>query len=129
MKSKAPLVMMEQLIMLLVFALAAALCLRAFVLADGQAEKAALRDRAMLEVQQAAETIKYCRGDMIKAAEILGCTAAENQLKAECEGFELYAERTGSDWEPLGRARVWAEDGSGERLIELELAWQMGGAA
>lgn len=31
MRSKAPLVMMEQMVMLLVFALAAALCLQAFV--------------------------------------------------------------------------------------------------
>ena len=31
MKSKAPLMLMEQMIMLLVFALAAALCLQAFV--------------------------------------------------------------------------------------------------
>ena len=35
MKSRAPLALMEQTVMVLVFALAAALCLRAFVLADG----------------------------------------------------------------------------------------------
>ncbi len=34
MKSKAPLVLMEQIIMLLVFALAAAICLQAFIKAD-----------------------------------------------------------------------------------------------
>ena len=34
MRSKAPLVMMEQMVMLLVFALAAALCLQAFVRSD-----------------------------------------------------------------------------------------------
>ena len=34
MKSKAPLALMEQMVMLLVFALAAALCLQAFVQSD-----------------------------------------------------------------------------------------------
>ena len=35
MRSRAPLALMEQTVMVLVFALAAALCLRAFALADG----------------------------------------------------------------------------------------------
>ena len=35
MRSKAPLLLMEQMVMLLVFALAAALCLQAFVKSDG----------------------------------------------------------------------------------------------
>ena len=34
MRSKAPLILMEQMVMLLVFALAAALCLQAFVKSD-----------------------------------------------------------------------------------------------
>ena len=34
MRSKAPLALMEQMVMVLVFALAAALCLQAFALAD-----------------------------------------------------------------------------------------------
>lgn len=34
MRSKAPLVLMEQLVMVLVFALAAALCVQVFVLSD-----------------------------------------------------------------------------------------------
>ena len=38
MRSKAPLVMMEQMVMLLVFALAAALCLQAFVRSDAQSK-------------------------------------------------------------------------------------------
>ena len=48
MKSKAPLMLMEQMVMLLVFALAAALCLQAFVKADEISKQAEARDRAVL---------------------------------------------------------------------------------
>ncbi|MCI9425675.1 MAG: hypothetical protein HFF30_08945, partial [Flavonifractor sp.] len=51
MRSKAPLVMMEQMVMLLVFALAAALCLQAFVRSDAQSKHSEARDRAVLQAQ------------------------------------------------------------------------------
>ena len=44
MKSKAPLILMEQMAILLVFALAAALCLQAFVKSDSLSSRS--RDRA-----------------------------------------------------------------------------------
>jgi hypothetical protein len=58
MKNKAPLAMMEQLVMLLVFALAAALCVQVFVLADRTSRDSADRDRAVLEAQNLAEALK-----------------------------------------------------------------------
>ena len=48
MKSKAPLALMEQIIMVLVFALAAALCLRTFALSDRMSREGELRDGAVL---------------------------------------------------------------------------------
>ena len=48
MKSKAPLVLMEQIIMLLVFALAAAICLQAFIKADALSSASANRDKAVI---------------------------------------------------------------------------------
>ena len=71
MRTKAPLVMLEQVVMLLVFALAAALCLRAFVQADSMSKTNAARDEAMVQVQQAAEVVKHCRGDLEQAEDIL----------------------------------------------------------
>ena len=47
MRSKAPLAMMEQMVMLLVFALAAALCLQAFVKSDQLSQQGEVRDRAV----------------------------------------------------------------------------------
>ena len=58
MKSKAPLVMMEQMVMILVFALAAALCMRAFVLSSSLSEEAERRDIAVLLCENAAESCK-----------------------------------------------------------------------
>lgn len=59
MKSKAPLLLMEQMIMLLVFALASALCLQAFVKSDQISRRSEARDRAVVVCQNAAEAIRH----------------------------------------------------------------------
>lgn len=58
MKSKAPLVLMEQLVMVLVFALSAAVCLQVFALSGGLSRTCEARDRAVVIAQNAAETLK-----------------------------------------------------------------------
>ena len=63
MRSKAPLALMEQMVMVLVFALAAALCLQAFALADRISRQNAERDQALVAAQNAAEQVKQVRGD------------------------------------------------------------------
>jgi hypothetical protein len=49
---------MEQLVMVLVFALAAAVCLRLFVGAENIAQETARRDEAVIVAQNAAELLK-----------------------------------------------------------------------
>ena len=58
MKSKASLLLMEQLVMVLVFALAAALCLQVFLRADQISTETARRDQAMQLAQNGAELLK-----------------------------------------------------------------------
>ena len=58
MKSKAPLAMMEQIVMVLVFALAAALCLQTFVLSGKISKKTEAKNRAVTEAQNVAEIMK-----------------------------------------------------------------------
>ena len=58
MKSKAPLLLMEQMIMLLVFSLAAALCLQAFVKSDASSRRIQNRDAAVNLVQNVAEVAR-----------------------------------------------------------------------
>ena len=59
MKNKAPLTMIEQVIMLLVFTLAAALCLQAFTAANQSSKAYAARDRAATQAQSTAEALKH----------------------------------------------------------------------
>ena len=70
MKSKIPLILMEQMVMLLVFALAAALCLQAFVKSDQMSGRSHDRDRAVTLVQEMAETVRHC-GGVEEAAKLL----------------------------------------------------------
>ena len=70
MKSKASLQLMEQLVMILVFALAAALCLQIFAKAGEISEQTAHYDRAVTLASNAAGVLKATAGD-IAAAEAL----------------------------------------------------------
>jgi type II secretory pathway pseudopilin PulG len=60
--------MVEQIIMLLVFALASAICLQVFVKADRQSQRNAAQSQAALTAQNAAETLKSTAGDYAAAA-------------------------------------------------------------
>lgn len=59
MKSRAPLALMEQMVMLLVFAVAAALCMQAFVKSDEISLKNRAKSGASLAAQNIAETIRH----------------------------------------------------------------------
>ena len=58
MRSKAPLVMIEQIVMVMVFALAAVFCVQTFVLSENLSRKNIATDRAVLEAQNVAEQLK-----------------------------------------------------------------------
>ena len=62
MKQKTSLLLMEQLVMILVFALAAALCLQIFAKADAISQETARRDRAVVLARNAAELLKATGG-------------------------------------------------------------------
>lgn len=71
MKNKASLLLMEQLVMILVFAIAAALCLQVFAKAEAISTENARRDQAVILARNAAELLKATDGDA-EAAEALG---------------------------------------------------------
>lgn len=135
MRSKAPLALMEQLIMVLVFALAAALCLRGFSMADSMSKLNEKRDSATILAQNAAEVYKSCRGDSEKAADILGGEAGEiwriyyekdldmceNANNAEYTVTAVIAQ---SQVEGLGKGVVSVFDKSGESLCTIPVSWQ-----
>ena len=145
MKSKAPLILMEQMVMLLVFALAAALCLQAFVSSDGASSRSEQRDRAVTLCQEAAEAIRHSGGDpehaLSRAAELLNTTCGEysevyplqinyneDWTRSEDRNYAYCLRAHGLESEVPGlcKALVKVTDSTDTRtLFELEVAWQV----
>ena len=135
MRSKTPLALMEQVIMVLVFALAAALCLHAFVLADRISRECEERDRAVLAVQTVAEILKDSRGDYAES-ERLAEAALDNAdiLFYHSDRWEDAAPASdalcisilpiATESELLGSAEVAARDSNGDVIIALSVSWQ-----
>lgn len=140
MRSKAPLALLEQVVMLAVFALAAVLCLRAFLWADARSEGFARRDRAMVEVQSAAEVLKAAGGEVAHAqreaarrmggtlSQGLWCLCYDEQWQVsgqEDAAYRLCAQGVPAPVEGLCQARVWLDwEENGETLFEVTVAWQ-----
>ncbi len=119
MKNKAFLPLLEQLCMIAFFAVAAALCLRGFVLANTISENRQIKDRAVVEAQNAAEVIKAVRYDADAAAARMSFEKTDDGTlcirynenwestddpQATC--FTLYAKRTESNAAGLGTAEI-----------------------
>lgn len=110
MRSKSPLTLIELIIMIAVFALAAALCLRAFVWADLKSADNQERDRAVILAQSTAETIK-----------------AQHHAEAsvtEQDGFIVTVSLQETDNDLLGAAVVAVADEENNTLVELNVKWQ-----
>ena len=146
-KSKAPLALMEQMVMLLVFALAAALCLQAFVRSDSSSKRSEARDRAAVLCQNVAEAVRHSRGDLEKTTELLGLSYwREGDVRTLSLGYdkdwnsfgvvqefgkdvtrEVRVTPIDSGTDGLGKASVEAfiwNDGTMESLFVIEVAWQ-----
>ena len=135
MKNKAPLALMEQLIMLLVFALAAALCLRVFVNASRLSQYCRMRSHGITVAQNAAEALKDTGGDLETCAARYGGTLDRDTWILTFD----------SDWQPtdsadatffirtslaedgiplLGTADILVEKATGEELVGFSVSWQ-----
>ena len=105
MRSKASLFLMEQLIMVLVFALAAALCLQVFVRSEEISVETARREEAVFLAQNAAELLKAGK-DMPKA-----------------EPYEVEIREIPSEIPGLGQTEI-AVFYEGEALYTLTVGYQ-----
>ena len=124
MKNRASFVLMEQLVMILVVALAAVVCLRAFLWSDQTSRKLAQRDEAVVLCQNAAETLKSC-ADVAAAAEILGAAWEEDAWVIHAGEIDLEIAETEPLIPGLEQASVCAVDAqSGELLFSLTVGWQ-----
>lgn len=134
MKRNASLILIELVIMLLVFALAAALCVQAFAWADSRSRESEASDMALIQAQNAAEVLKHHRGDFSLAAKDLGgqwdgsrWVISYNgnwELIGEDPAYFLQAEQVLCETAYLGQAKLTVLDQEGTVLAELSVCWQ-----
>lgn len=123
MKNKTSLAMMELLVMVLVFALAAALCLGIFAKTDKMSQQTELRDGAVLMAQNGAETMKACAGDMDRVAQVLGGRADGKTAEIYADGYRMVLTCLDSDIPGLGQGSIevyWEEN----LLYTVWTGWQ-----
>lgn len=123
MKNKAPLALIEQLIMLLILAVAAAVCLRVFLWADRQADENSRLDGALQQVQNTAEVLKSTSGDLDAAAKIVGGSLQDGLWLQQHPDYTVKVIPTESGTALLGMARVIAEV-DGTPITELTVCYQ-----
>ena len=135
MKNKAPLSLMEQLIMLLVFALSAALCLQIYVFSAHISRRSEATGHAVTAVQNTAESVKFCRGNVSRYPQLLGGTGTSQQWEI---GYNENWEKTSApqaayrilitpevtSLPALGRASVTAVTKTDEVLFSVSVSWQ-----
>ena len=135
MRNKSTLVLIEHMVMLLVFALAAAVCLRMFALSGKLSRSYEATDRAVLAAQNAAEQIK--KDGIRRFAEQTGAKAGSGTSWSLFYGdaWELVPEEYGKfilkiteaeETEYLFRAEIVVCTDAEEELFRLPVATQMG---
>ena len=115
MKHRASLSLLEQVLMLLVFAVAAVVCLQAFAWSGQTSRSMERQDQALILAQNAAETLKHTH-DSDETAKIFEEQARNN-------GWTLTITPTDSDRDLLSTAVVEIRDGA-QCLARLPVAWQ-----
>ena len=120
MKERKPLLLAELLVMLLVFSLAAALCLRGFAWANDRSEFLQHQARSAVEAQNAAELLKYTHGDYAQ----LGGEWVEDHWQISCEGGFIRITPEQNLPQGLAGASVEVLRADGESLTILTVRWQ-----
>lgn len=111
MKHRTSLVLMEQLIMVLIFALAAALCLGLFVKADAISRETARKEEAVVLAQSAAELLKHTGDPETVRREL------------DTKGFDLTIREKKTALPGLGEAEITVSFQDRE-LFRLRTGWQ-----
>lgn len=123
MKNKTFLPLIEQMIMILIFALAAAFCLQGFASADRISKRQAVLTEAVVTVQNTAEILKSSHGDYNLAAELLTGTVTDTGLQIQTEDYTLTATAAEEQLDSLASAKIKVLYKT-ETLYELTVSWQ-----
>lgn len=109
MRNRSALTLMEQLVMVLVFALAATVCLRVFVSSGQTARLTQRREEAVFLAQSTAEQLKAACG--------------KTPVSFETGDFHVLVTREDTGVSGLGGARVEVLL-EGDSLVALSVRWQ-----
>ncbi|MCL1819819.1 MAG: hypothetical protein FWG36_04075 [Oscillospiraceae bacterium] len=93
-RSKASLFLLEQLIVILVFALCAAACVRVFVFSYTTANNTRDTSNALLIAESAAEAFKFTGGDIGRTTSILSGAAGSGEIHYD------------GDWKPSAKSEA-----------------------
>lgn len=129
-KSKAPLALIELLVMILVFALSATICLRAFAHAENLSRKQEAKVHGTLAAQNTAELLKSTQGDYESVVETLGgyqdgsgrYLIGDKDRHQQTACYLLITPLTDTDpYLASAMIQVFYDD---ETLLEITVAWQ-----
>lgn len=124
MKNKTLLPLMEQLVMILVFALAATMCIQGFVLANRISANQEARAQAVIPAQNTAELLKQTAGDYEEVAQIMSGTWDGQRLTIPAHGDAVVlVTPLETAQELLGSAQIQVVENE-EILFEITTAWQ-----
>ena len=138
MKNKAFLSILEQICMILVFVIAAALCLRGFSLANKKSRDRDTLDMSVTAAQNTAEVLKSNKGDLSLCADVLSGSANEDTLTVlydedghptkdgDKEYFKLIAVKQEGE-HPLTESALIRVISGDETVFELTVVWAKGG--
>ena len=135
MKNKAPLALMEQLVMLLVFALAAALCLQIYALSGQISRRCEAQGHAVTNVQNVAEAMKAYRGDLSRyspfltreeteAPMLLGYDEQWQETETDRAFYRILVIPQDSRTPGLGQAEITARTETDDELFSVTVCWQ-----
>ena len=119
MKSKAHLFLIELLIMLLVFSVSAALCLKTFSKAEHISIENELRDSAVIDAQNTAQMIKSSGG-----IQTLDGIFDDEKLVIDKDKYLIFVTEKENDIALLGSANVTVTDKNGNEIFALEVSYQ-----
>ena len=125
-RSKAPLALMEQIIMILVFALTAAVCLQAFVHSDSSSKQSSNKDVAVTHAQEVAEYVKDLKDVDAVCRKLSGQRTAEGAIfsypEDNMEVHMVLNEEASNEY--LLYADISVVDDKKETLFSIDVACQ-----
>lgn len=134
MKNSAFLALMEQMVMTLVFALSAALCLQVFVLSEQMSLRSEAQSHALIITQSAAEALKGSRGNLEFCSGLLGGSMQEDSWNIHYNdqweatdtdaAYELQVIVHPATSNCLRSATLSAQSADGDTLVTFDVSWQ-----